>query len=123
MPNLQNIKNIAEAKGISIRNLAKIANMTEQGLHNAIKNNEIKFSVLEKIAIELGVDIHEFSEVKKIGSGIAITGNRNFVGNNNTINAQEKEIKHLKEIIRQKDIIIGEKDKQIELYERLHPSK
>ncbi|MCF8219669.1 MAG: helix-turn-helix domain-containing protein [Bacteroidales bacterium] len=54
------IEKIRKLKKISQTELAKNIGMTRTGYRNALKNNEFKASVLEKIAIELNTSITNF---------------------------------------------------------------
>ena len=60
MANLQNIKNIAERKGMTIRELADRVGLKENQIHVMCRTNSTKIDTLEKIAKELGVSISCF---------------------------------------------------------------
>ncbi len=57
MANLQKIKDIAERKKISIRELAERVGLKENQIHVMCRTNSTKIDTLEKIAIELGVSV------------------------------------------------------------------
>ena len=56
------IKKLAQVKGITIKNLAEMAGITEQGLHKTLKKETLQIAVLEKIASILGVPAAVFFE-------------------------------------------------------------
>lgn len=58
--NLIRIKNIAEKKKISIRQIALKIDMSEQNLHKCIKDNRIEAEYIEPIAQILGVPVNYF---------------------------------------------------------------
>lgn len=60
MANLQYIKNLAEKKKISIRELADRVGVKENQIHVMCRTNSTKIDTLEKIAKELGVSISYF---------------------------------------------------------------
>ncbi len=62
MVNLQLIKNLAEKKGISIRDLADRVGLKENQIHVMCRTNSTKIDTLDKIAKELGVSISYFFE-------------------------------------------------------------
>ena len=56
------IKKIAENKNLAIKDLAERISLSEAGLHQMIRNESIKVSILEKIAEILGVSVINFFE-------------------------------------------------------------
>lgn len=56
MVNLAKIKELAKAKGITIKTLATKVGVTEQGLHQMIKSNSTSVDTLDKISEVLGVN-------------------------------------------------------------------
>lgn len=65
--NYYRIKRELERRNISIRSISKNIGVTEQGLHQMIRNGSMKISVLEEISKFLDVDIaHWFEDDRKI---------------------------------------------------------
>lgn len=55
--NYYRIKRELERRNISIRSISKNIGVTEQGLHQMIRNGSMKISVLEEISKFLNVDV------------------------------------------------------------------
>ncbi|MDE6236017.1 MAG: helix-turn-helix domain-containing protein [Muribaculaceae bacterium] len=60
MVNLQRIKEIAEYKGVSIRDLAERVGLGENRIHVMCRTNSTKIDTLEKIAAALNVSVKVF---------------------------------------------------------------
>lgn len=60
MANLQAIKDLAEQKNISIRELADKVGLKENQIHVMCRTNSTKIDTLEKIAKALGVSVSYF---------------------------------------------------------------
>ena len=116
------IKIIAENKNITIKELAKKANITEAGLHQMIRKESMKIKVLENIAFLLQVPIsfffndneHTESSKKIIGNNNSVAVNSQNSNNKTDINCSGyiKEIKYLKQQIADKEMIINLLKKQ-----------
>jgi len=70
------IKNELELKNLSIRELCCKIDVTEQGLHQMIRNKSMKIEVLERISIALGVPVTYWFEKQ--------TNTRNTMSNRRT---------------------------------------
>lgn len=94
MVNLQIIKDIARRKKITIRELAKAANITEQGLQRLIRNNSTTVETIDLIAKKLEVPVGTFFEEAVLSgasiSNISGTGNVAAVGKYIDINSAER---------------------------------
>ncbi|MDR1716364.1 MAG: hypothetical protein LBS20_11005 [Prevotella sp.] len=89
MPNLQIIKTLSEQKKVTLRKIAEVAGMTEQGLHKAINKEDIRFGSLDKIANFLKVELSLFSDYPldaKAETGVLVNGHNsgNIAGGNIT---------------------------------------
>lgn len=89
MPNLQIIKTLSEEKKVTLRKIAEVAGMTEQGLHKAINKEDIRFGSLDKIANFLKVELSLFSDFPlkaKAETGVSVNGSNsgNIAGGNIT---------------------------------------
>ena len=119
--NLLHIKKFSEEKGVSIRKLAESIGMSEQNLHRCIRVNQIQAHQLEQIAYLLDVPVVCFfdeevvCENNKIGK-ISGTGNKVQQGHVNVmLESQEREIENLKLLLAEKDKVISEKERLIQV--------
>lgn len=116
MANFLLIRELLEKKKISIGDLCQRAEITPQTLREAIKRNSTKTDILERIATVLNVPIGYFFGEH---SGIVISGEHNQVhngqGNQIMLTPEQQEIEHLREIIMEKDKIIDEKERLIQV--------
>lgn len=60
------IKNLAKSKGISIRKLCKLIEITEQGLSRSFKKKTMKIETLQKISNVLSIPISTFFCVSEV---------------------------------------------------------
>lgn len=132
MPNLQKIKDIAEAQGISIRALADAIGVKENQIHVMVRTNSTKIETLEKIAnilhVPIAVFFNEHVDEKmqtQIGNGQQMSGSG--VQQQGCVKQEERdelirlreENKYLKQLLADKDERIDELKERIdELKER-----
>lgn len=127
MPNLQKIKEIAEAQGISIRALADAIGVKENQIHVMVRTNSTKIETLEKIAnilhVPIAVFFNEHVDEKmqtQIGNGQQMGGNG--VQQQGSVNQEEhdelirlrEENKYLKQLLADKDERIDELKERID---------
>jgi DNA-binding Xre family transcriptional regulator len=111
--NLLKVKKILGEKQLTINWLSKQIGMSNQNLYKCFEKNRIEANDLERIAQVLDVNVSYFFDdtVPYTGHKIKNSIGNNFLGNINgngvRVNLNptdnEKEIDHLKEIIREKD--------------------
>jgi len=111
--NLLKVKKILGEKKLTINWLSKQIGMSNQNLYKCFEKNRIEANDLERIAQVLEVNVSFFFDDTVPYTGHKIKNNigNNFLGNINgngvRVNLHptdnEKEIEHLKEIIREKD--------------------
>lgn len=120
MANFLLIRDIAENKNITLRVLAARIGISEDGLQKLITNGSTKTSTLETIARELEVPVGIFFEgwqpanhsvANGQGSAASIYGNATA----GVIADRDKEIEHLKQLLDEKDKIITEKERLIQV--------
>lgn len=114
MANLQKIKDLAEDKGISIRDLAERVGIKENQIHVMCRTNSTRIDTLEKIAQVLNVSISEFFDDTTIGGHI-IKGDHNQLnerGSHNNVNSSDNNA-ILKERVRALEVLVCEKDERI----------
>lgn len=102
MANLQKIKDIAEKKKISIRELADKVGLKENQIHVMCRTNSTKIDTLEKIANELGVSVSYFFD-----DDVTITERYEQHGDHNL---QAHQIDKLEMVDRRSDSSCSDKD-------------
>lgn len=128
MANLQRIKDIAEAQGVSIRALADAVGLKENQIHVMVRSNSTKIETLEKIASFLHVPVAVFFSEQVEASSQTLVGNGQQMGGSglqqqSAVNQSEhdelirlrEENKYLKQQIEDKDNIIRTKQEMIDL--------
>ena len=119
MANLQRIKDLAEKREISIRDLAERVGLKENQIHVMCRTNSTKIDTLERIAQVLNVHVSEFFDDSQ-ASQHRIEGNNNQLnekGAHGNINGGSNPV--LQERIKSLQELMKEKDKRILGLEKL----
>lgn len=116
MANLLLIRDLIEKKKIAVGELCEQAQITPQTLREAIKRNSTKTDILERISHVLNVPIgYFFGEY----SNVVVSGENNQVHNGNgdqiMMTPERREIEHLRELLTEKDKVIEEKERTIQI--------
>jgi len=114
MANFTIIRDIAESKGMTIRELAGIVGMTDISIHTMIKNGSTNTTTLEKIAKALDVPIGIFFGEnidksighKTNGDNSPISGNIKVKSNTIELEKAKIKIEYLEKIVNDKEQII-----------------
>lgn len=119
MANLLIIKDLADRQNISLKDLAEELDMTPDGLQKMMKRNSTKTETLEKIAGILGVQTGIFFDGYNSANQL-INGDGNTASIFGNITAEDmankdKEIIHLKALLSEKERIIEEKERLIQI--------
>lgn len=119
MANLLIIKELADKKNISLKDLATELKITPDGLQKMMKRNSTTTETIEKIASILGVQAGIFFEGYNSANQL-INGNGNTASIFGNITAEDmankdKEISHLKELLAEKERVIEEKERTIQI--------
>lgn len=119
MANLLIIKDLADRQNISLKDLAEELDMTPDGLQKMMKRNSTKTETLEKIAGILGVQAGIFFDGYNSANQL-INGDGNTASIFGNITAEDmvnkdKEIIHLKALLSEKERIIEEKERLIQI--------
>jgi len=116
--NINNLLSLLKSKNLSQEKLAAKIGMSRTGLNDLIKRNDLKVSVLEKIAEALNVSVGYFFDETDSNNGIIQNGKHNYhASTNGSINIGELEcnrklelsenkVKALEEQLKLKDEII-----------------
>jgi transcriptional regulator with XRE-family HTH domain len=119
------IRDLAERKEITLREVAKRAGIGESAIHALIKKGSTNTTTLESIAKALDVsagyfvdEIPTITQTGNVSGRDGVHGHSVSVGGGNArieLDNKEKEIEHLKELLAEKEARIADKDKMIEL--------
>lgn len=102
--NLMLIRDLCEKREGGVRGLAKEIKMSEGNLHRCIRVNNIQAQALELIARILDVPVGYFFDEENGSLNISGTGHKVQNGHHNVMmEAQEKEIEHLKALLAEKE--------------------
>lgn len=116
MANFQLINELIKEKRLSVSEFCNRAQISDQTYRQIQVRNSTKTEILERIANVLNVPVGYFFGEH---SGIVISGEHNQVhnghGNQILMTPQEQEICHLREMIAEKDKIIEEKERLIQV--------
>ena len=120
MFNGQKLKELLESKGIANNVFSKRIGISEQTLYGYFKPTANPTSVtLEKIANELKYSLDYFFDreidSKEINIGHQVRGNGNKVSGDITLNECKKEIEHLNALLEEKERVITEKERTIQI--------
>lgn len=116
MANLALISELIKQKKMMISDFCEQSQITNQTLREMIKRNSTKTDILERIANVLNVPVgYFFNEY----SGIVVNGKNNQVhsgqGNQIMLSPEQREIEHLREIIKEKNNLLEEKERLIQM--------
>jgi transcriptional regulator with XRE-family HTH domain len=118
MYNGQIIKDIAESRGLQLKEVFSEAKIKEGTFYQMVgpKGNP-KADKLESIANVLECSVDDFFD-REINnkSNISVNGHKNQVGNGNVmVESQANEIEHLKKLLEEKENMIAEKERTIRI--------
>lgn len=131
MVNLQIIKDLAEKKNISIRNLAERVGLKENQIHVMCRTNSTKIDTLEKIAAALNVHVSEFfddcpngyTQITENNNQIHTEGNYSPASASGDVSVVVGDVV-LAERVKSLEALVKEKDERIsELKERINELK
>lgn len=106
MANLFIIRDLADRKGLTLRDIATKIGISEGGLQKLMANGSTKTSTIEDLAKVLDVPVGAFFDDYKGGNQtIAHNGSAASIYGNASVgeNDKDKEIAHLKEIVAEKE--------------------
>lgn len=116
MANLQIISELLKKKKMGKNQFCELVGITDQTLRQIQARNSTKTDILERIAHVLNVPIGTFFGEQ---SGIVISGKNNQVHNGQgdqiMMTQEQREIEHLRELLLEKDKVIEEKERTIQI--------
>lgn len=130
MPNLHKIKELADAQGLSIRDLADSIGVKENQIHVMVRKNSTKIDTLEKIANVLHVPVAVFFSEQLDNKSQTLIGNGQLMGGGGVQQQSSENTKEHDELIRLREEVkllkamLAEKDERIaDLKERIEELK
>lgn len=124
MANLHKIKDLAKQKNLTLKALADLSGISEQGLHKILRLNSTSIETLESIANALNVPVSIFFEENKSvsisataekGSAASVTGDAFVAPRNCDSEVLRKEIVHLNREIEHYKARLEEKERLIKV--------
>ena len=120
MFNGQKLKDLLESKGIAQNEFSKRIGIAEQTLYGYFRLTANPTSnILEKMANELKCSLDYFFDREIVTSEIIIghqvKGNGNKVSGNISLSECQKEIAHLNALLEEKERVISEKERTIQI--------
>lgn len=116
MANLHLISELLEKKKMSMKDFCAQVELTDVSVRRIIERNSTKTDILERIARVLKVPVSCFFGEQ---SGICVNGGYNQVhsgqGNQIMLTPEQREIEHLRELLAEKDKVIEEKERLIQI--------
>ena len=125
MFNAKKIEMLIEANRLTKKEFCKNVDISLQTLDNTLKGSEIGSRKLERIAdfFKVAIDYFYDREIdpSSINIGHHVNGNGNKVSGDITLSECQREIEHLTQLLHEKQIIIDEKERTIQIL--LHKEK
>lgn len=116
MANLHLISELLKKKKMPQKDFCERVGLTDVSLRRIIERNSTKTETLERIAEVLNVPISYFFGEQP---GLIISGEHNQVhngqGNQIMMTPEQKEIEHLRELLTEKDKVVDEKERLIQV--------
>ena len=119
MANLLIIKELCASRKITIRKLAEELGLQDAALHKIMQKGTTSTDKLETIARILNVPVSTFFEKNLCErSNVNVSGEGHKIQSgsiNIMVEQQEKEIEHLKALLREKERVLEEKERTINI--------
>lgn len=116
MANLILINELLKKKNLSVKEFCKRAQISDQTYRQMQSRNSTKTEILERIAQVLNVPVGYFFGEH---TGVCVTGEYTQVhsgqGNQIMLTQEEREIEHLRELLAERDKVIEEKERLIQI--------
>lgn len=121
--NLEVIKKLSENRDGGLKKLAVDVGMSEQNLHRCIRNNKIQASDLETISVLLNVDIRVFFDEtpQSVHNSVNTKGDFSPASMNGNVSVGTDAI--LAERVKHLEEMLAEKERLIKVYEKLVEGK
>lgn len=114
------IKELASEKNITLADLAKRLGKTKQAVYEMVEKEDVNTSILKKLCSEFNVPISYFFDGDETGVQVIAHHNSQAVGIGNiTQSGDQTEISLLKEKIKHLEELLAEKERLIKVYEKM----
>lgn len=114
------IKELAGEKNLTLADLAKRLGKTKQAVYEMVEKEDVNTSILKKLCSEFNVPISYFFECDETGVQVIAHHNSQAVGIGNiTQSGDQTEISLLKERIKHLEELLAEKERLIKVYEKM----
>lgn len=114
------IKELASKKNITLADLAKRLGKTKQAVYEMVEKEDVNTSILKKLCSEFNVPISYFFDGDETGVQVIAHHNSQAVGIGNiTRSGDQTEISLLKEKIKHLEELLAEKERLIKVYEKM----
>lgn len=118
------IKELASEKNITLADLAKRLGKTKQAVYEMVEKEDVNTSILKKLCSEFNVPISYFFDGDETGVQVIAHHNSQAVGIGNiTQSGDQTEISLLKEKIKHLEELLAEKERLIKVYEKMMEEK
>lgn len=118
------IKELASKKNITLADLAKRLGKTKQAVYEMVEKEDVNTSILKKLCSEFNVPISYFFDGDEAGVQVIAHHNSQAVGIGNiTQSGDQTEISLLKEKIKHLEELLAEKERLIKVYEKMMEGK
>lgn len=118
------IKELASEKNITLADLAKRLGKTKQAVYEMVEKEDVNTSILKKLCSEFNVPISYFFDGDEAGVQVIAHHNSQAVGIGNiTQSGDQTEISLLKEKIKHLEELLAEKERLIKVYEKMMEGK
>ena len=115
----ERIKVLLEEKNVTKKSLADAVNISTLGLDGTIAGSNVRAGNLEKIAdfFKLPIDYFFDRDINSSGINIGhqVKGNGNKISGDITLSECRKEIEHLNALLEEKERVITEKERTIQI--------
>ena len=114
------IKELASEINITLADLAKRLGKTKQAVYEMVEKEDVNTSILKKLCSEFNVPISYFFDGDETGVQVIAHHNSQAVGIGNiTQSGDQTEISLLKEKIKHLEELLAEKERLIKVYEKM----
>lgn len=114
------IKELASEEKITLADLAKRLGKTKQAIYEMVEKEDVNTSILRKLSAEFNIPIIYFFEEDEAGMQVIAHNNSQAVGIGNITQTDRRvEISLLEEKVKHLEELLAEKERLIKVYEKM----